>query len=303
MRPHRIGIDLGGTKTESVLLDPEGVQLLRRRVATERALGYRGIVEMVAELVRDTLAHVPAAHASTVGVDIPGMWDSKRGVVLGANTTELIGQPLRDDLQAALGRRISLQNDANCFALAEALAGAATGNSCVFGVIMGTGCGGGLVLDGVVREGAHGIAGEWGHFSIDPQGRSCYCGNKGCIETSISGGGLEQTYAEVSGAAQGDPIRVRAAEIVERARAGEEAAATVFDGFLESFGRALGGLISIIDPDIVVLGGGLSNIDELYGEGIVRVRRYAFHPELSTPIVRNALGDSAGVIGAAWNGI
>ena len=295
--PYRIGVDLGGTKTEAILIGPDTAELLRERIPTDRSRGYESIKAGVTALVDLALARIPAAARATIGIGIPGMWDAANGRVLNANTTELIGRPLKADLVAELGRPVALHNDANCFALAEATAGAGRGHECVVGVIMGTGCGGGLVLGGRLREGPHGIAGEWGHVSIDPQGPECYCGNRGCVETLISGGGVERAFLSLTGRS------LTMDRIASSARAGDEQCAMAMSAFLESFGRALGGLVSILDPDIVVLGGGLSKIPELYDEGLACVRRHAFHPALRTPIVKHQLGDSAGVIGAAWAGV
>jgi fructokinase len=189
-----------------------------------------------------------------------------------------------------------MQNDANCFTLAESIQGAGKGYKVVFGIIMGTGCGGGIALDGKILQGAHGIAGEWGHVSIDPQGADCYCGKRGCVETKISGGGVENKFAARFGR------RLQMEQIVAGFHHGDGPCTEVFRQFLDDFGRAAGGLISVLDPDAVVIGGGLSNINELYTEGGAFIRRYAFHPDVETPILKNKLGDSAGVIGAAWIG-
>lgn len=295
MEAFRIGIDLGGTKTEVVLLDPTGSILLRDRVPTDRS-GYPAIVDGIVALARSTLRSADGRPV-TLGVGIPGMWDASGQRVLNANTTELIGRPLKKDLEEKLKRPVALHNDANCFAMAEALAGAGRGHGCVFGVILGTGCGGGLVLDGRLREGPHGIAGEWGHLSIDPNGPECYCGKRGCVETLISGSGVQKSFREATGRA------LSVEQISALAREGDPDCRAAMEQMLFHFGRALGGLISILDPDVVVLGGGLSNLPELYAEGTELVRRFAFHPRVRTPIVRNELGDSAGVIGAAWAGV
>ena len=295
---YRVGVDLGGTKTEAILLDPEGTEVHRERRPTPAAAGYDAILDNVVALIHDTLAHAPASAPTTIGIGIPGSIDGESHLVRNANTTILIGHPLGRDLETRLGRPVVLENDANCFTLAEARAGAGRQAKLVFGVIMGTGCGGGIAEDGRVRGGPHGIAGEWGHVSIDPHGPLCYCGNKGCIETLISGSGVQARYSDRFPDAE--PLTMET--IVAGARAGDERCRPVFDQFLDDFGRALGGLISILDPDIVVLGGGLSNIEELYDAGTRRVHHYVFHEKLRTPIVRNELGDSAGVIGAAWLG-
>ncbi len=232
----------------------------------------------------------------TVGIGIPGSLDPMTGLVRNANSTCLIGHPLQGDLERLLGHSVSVRNDADCFTLAECRAGAGKGYGLVFGVIMGTGCGGGICINGEVREGPHRIAGEWGHFSVDPNGVECYCGNRGCVETLISGSGVESAFFREFGE------RLGMDEIVTRARSGEPCCRKTFGRFLDSFGRCLGGLISVLDPDAVIIGGGLSKIDELYSEGVERVRRYAFHERITTPILKNALGDSAGVFGASWIG-
>ncbi|MBU5612221.1 ROK family protein [Geomonas azotofigens] len=293
----RIGIDLGGTKTEGVLLDPTDLVLMRERRATPLAEGYQAILESVAQLVRDLAARVPAEASYSVGVGIPGSVDAVTGLVRNANSVCLIGRPFQIDLERLLGRRVGVRNDADCFTLAECRKGAGVGRQVVFGVIMGTGCGGGICIDGVVREGPHRISGEWGHVSIDPAGAPCYCGNRGCIETKISGSGVEAAFLARNG------VSLTMEEIVVAARRGEARALLAFDTFLDNFGRSLGGLISVLDPDAVVLGGGLSNIEELYHAGVERVRHYAFHNDLRTPILKNELGDSAGVFGAAWIGM
>jgi len=293
---HRIGIDLGGTKTEAVVLDPRGEVAWRLRRPTPAHDGYGAILQNVADLVHQAEASVPENAGTAVGIGIPGSIRRDTGRVQNANTTCLIGRPLQKDLESLLNRPVALDNDANCFTLAEAMAGAAKGYDMVFGVIMGTGCGGGLFTGGRVRVGPHAIAGEWGHFVADPGGAPCYCGNRGCVETLISGGGVERRFYEETGR------QLRMPDIVSGARDEDPVCRQAFNRFLDDYGRCLGGLISVLDPDAVVLGGGLSNIEELYGIGTERVRRYAFGEDIRTPILRNALGDSAGVIGAAWIG-
>ena len=293
---YRIGIDLGGTKTEAVLLDPRDAVLVRERRLTPLAEGYRAVLESVAVLVRGAASLIPSGRSFSIGVGIPGSVDVASGLVRNANSVCLIGKPFPADLEQLLGREVGVRNDADCFTLAECRAGAGAGYGVVFGVIMGTGCGGGICLDGVVREGPHRISGEWGHLSVDPGGAECYCGNRGCVETKISGSGVEAAFQ----ARYGESLSMD--RIVAGARDGEPRCRASFDRFLDDFGRCLGGLISILDPDAVVLGGGLSNIDELYREGVERVRHYAFHDDLRTPLLRNRLGDSAGVFGAAWIG-
>lgn len=291
MATPRIGLDLGGTKIEGVVLDVDGQPIVRRRVPTDQGLGYEHIIETTGRLFDELRALAPECAA--VGVGTPGAVSSRTGLMKNSNTVCLNGRDLPADLRRRIGLPVYVENDANCFALAEAITGAGRGARVVFGVIMGTGVGGGLVVDGRLWSGAQHIAGEWGHHSIDPHGPDCYCGQRGCVESLIAGPAVQRHYRERSGVAA--PMD----EIVTRARAGEAAASAVFEAFLDRFGRALANLISILDPDVVVLGGGLSNIEELYTRGRDAVARYVFNDELCTPIRRNVHGDSAGVLGAA----
>jgi fructokinase len=286
-----IGIDLGGTKIEGVVLGDGLVPIHRIRVATERERGYVHVVERVAAVADELRRQAPDVRV--IGIGAPGSLSARTGTLKNSNTTCLNGRPLRGDLEARLGVAVRLENDANCFALAEARDGAAAGRHMVFGVILGTGVGGGIVVDGRLWSGPQHIAGEWGHHSIDPAGPPCYCGQRGCVETLLSGPALEAAYRSVGGDG------VAPVEIAARAVAGDPVAATVIDGWLDRFGRALANVVSILDPDAVVLGGGLSNIDALYTRGRAAVARYVFNDELRTPILRNRLGDAAGVIGAA----
>jgi len=297
MRDYKIGIDLGGTKTEAILLDSEDRQLHRKRITTPGKGGYEAIIKSMHELILDTVRRVPDNGAYTIGIGIPGSINTDTELVQNANTTCLIGRPLQADIERVLGRRIGMQNDANCFTLAETLGGAAKGYNLVFGIIMGTGCGGGICIGGKVRQGSHSIAGEWGHFSVDPHGAECYCGNRGCVETKISGFGVESAFLDKYAR------HLKMSEILEGYRKGDPQCTSAFNQFIDDFGRCLGGLISVLDPDAVVLGGGLSNIDELYSLGVERAREYTFHRNIKTPVLKNMLGDSAGVIGAAWIGI
>ena len=294
MPARRIGIDLGGTKIEGVVLDGDGVQIARRRVPTDQRRGYDHIIATTGQLADELRALAP--DCGVIGVGTPGALSSRSGLMKNCNTTCLNGRDLPADLSRRIGLPVIVENDANCFALAEALSGAGQGARMVFGVIMGTGVGGGLVIGGQLWSGPQHIAGEWGHHSIDPDGPSCYCGRRGCVETFISGPAVQQQYAS----SRGTTLTMDA--IVARARDGEAAARTVFDHFLDRFGRSLANLISILDPDVVVLGGGLSNIDELYDAGRAAVARYVINDELRTPILRNVHGDSAGVLGAAFLG-
>jgi fructokinase len=290
--PHRLGIDLGGTKIEGIVLAPDGSELARRRVATERERGYDHVVGRVVELVSALRPHAPGARR--IGIGTPGSLSARDGTLKNSNTICLNGRPLHADLERAIGLEIVMENDANCFALAEVQAGAARGARLAFGVILGTGVGGGIVVDGRVWTGPQHVAGEWGHHRISDDGPACYCGQRGCVETFLSGPALERAYV----AAGGPPSDAEA--IAGRAAAGEPAAVTVLDRYLDRFGRALANLVNILDPDVIVLGGGLSNLDALYTRGVAAAARYVFNDELRTRVVRNALGDSAGVLGAAW---
>jgi fructokinase len=287
----RLGVDLGGTKIEGVVLGDDLTPLWRKRVPTESSRGYEHILERLGALAAEMLAQAPGC--TRIGVGTPGSLSRRDARLKNSNTTCLNGRPLAADLERRLGMEVVLENDANCFALAENLAGAGRGARVLFGVILGTGVGGGIVIDGRVWTGPQHLAGEWGHHRIDPAGPECYCGGRGCVETLLSGPAVERRYEQASG--QRQPL----AAIVERARGREPVARAVIDRLLEDFGRALANVIDILDPDVVVLGGGLSNIDELYGAGRDAVARHVFNDELTTPIRRNALGDSAGVIGAA----
>ena len=291
----RIGIDLGGTKIEGVVLDADGREIIRKRVATEREQGYRHILNRI-KSVHDELA-AAVSGPTTFGIGTPGAISPRTSLLKNSNTVCLNGQPVKADLEKLLGRKIEIQNDANCFALAEALLGAGKGKKLVFGVIMGTGCGGGIVHKGEVLTGAQAIAGEWGHMSIDPNGPLCYCGQRGCTETFISGGGLESRYAEKYG------VRKSLKEIEKDFHAGQPAAVEFMQVFFRHFGRAIANLIDILDPDLIVLGGGVSNFNAIYTEGIAQVCQFVFTDELETPIVKHQLGDSAGVLGAALVGI
>lgn len=292
----RMGIDLGGTKIEGVVLDKKGNTLFRRRIPTEQDKGYDVILGNITSLYEQMKTHV-SRDTHTLGIGTPGALSVRTHLLKNSNTVCMNGKPLKHDLERILGRRIGIQNDANCFAMAEALYGAGRGKDLVFGVIMGTGCGGGIIYKREVITGLQAIAGEWGHMSIDPQGPVCYCGMRGCVETFISGGGLEKRYRSERG--EGRSLQ----EIVAASREGDERAAAFMRTFLADFGRAMGNLINVLDPDIVVLGGGVSNVDELYSDGVRQVEHYVFSDTLETPIVKHQLGDSAGVIGAALIGV
>jgi fructokinase len=288
----RIGIDLGGTKTEGIVMDAAGHILHRLRRPTPQAAGYAAILDNIRALV--LALEQAAGHPCTVGIGTPGALSTRTGRLKNSNTVCLNGQPLHADLTQLLGRPVRLANDANCFALSEALDGAAAGLPVVFGVILGTGVGGGIVINGRLIEGRQNIAGEWGHNPLETDGPQCYCGRRGCVETLISGPGVARDYA---GHAGGDTVGVP--EILARAAAGEVAAEAALQRFFARFGRALAGVINILDPHAIVLGGGLSNMQRLYTEGVAQVRRHVFNDELRTPILPNRHGDSSGVRGAA----
>jgi fructokinase len=247
--------------------------------------------------LHDELAAHIRNQPHTFGIGVPGVVSPRTGLMKNSNTLCLIGRPLKTDLERMLGRKMEIQNDANCFAMAEALHGAGRGKKLVFGVIMGTGCGGGIVHNGEVITGPQAIAGEWGHMSINPEGPLCYCGQRGCVETYISGGGLEKRYAELYGKKKSFK------EIVKDYHAGDAKTVAFMKVFFRNFGRSLANLVDILDPDVVVLGGGVSNFDGLYTEGVAEVAKQVFSDSLETPIVKHQLGDSAGVIGAALIGI
>lgn len=289
------GIDLGGTKIEGVVLpDAHSAEpLCRIRIDTGAEQGYEPILENIVSLV-DSMSAETGLQPSALGIGTPGIADPATGTMKNSNTTCLIGEPLRDDLQAALGVDVLMANDANCFALAEALYGAAKGAHSVFGVIMGTGVGGGIVIEGKVVNGAQGIAGEWGHNILEPDGAPCYCGKRGCVETVISGPSLERFYFEKS------KNKLTLKEIARLARGGEDRAAkATIERLTDSFGRALAGVVNILDPEVIVLGGGVGNIDELYTSGVRSLEKHVFNDSMATKVVRPKLGDSAGVFGAA----
>jgi fructokinase len=294
----RLGIDLGGTKTEIIALDGSR-ELLRNRVPTPKD-AYDDVIRTLRDLV--VAAETELGRRGTVGIAIPGTISRGTGLVKNANATRLIGHALDHDLAAALVRPVRVANDANCFTLSEASDGAGQGADVVFGVIVGTGCGGGVAVHGRVLDGAHGIAGEWGHNPLPRPtleevrfAPECYCGRAGCIETWISGTGLAADFARRTGRTlQGPDIAAAAAS------AGDTQARAVMEDFYDRFARSLASIVNVLDPDVIVLGGGLSNINALYTELPIRTERHAFTPEGPIRVVRNRHGDSSGVRGAAW---
>jgi len=296
MRPTslRLGIDLGGTKTEIMALKPGGAVALRRRVETPKS--YNGLLELLAELVAGAESELGAR--GTIGMAIPGSESFGTNLIKNANTTYLIGKPLRRDMEKIFGRRVRLANDANCFALSEASDGAAAGAATVFGVIAGTGVGGGVVVDGKVLGGAHGIGGEWGHIPLPAPtveevetAPLCYCGKRGCLEVWCSGPGLAADFKRVTG-------RSATAEDIAGSQGEEERAAV--SRLIDRFARAMATMVNILDPDVIVMGGGLSNIDRLCKELPPLVEKYGFNLGGPPKIVKNHHGDSSGVRGAAW---
>lgn len=292
------GIDLGGTKIEAVAMNQDGEVLSRRRLPTEREKGYDHIISQIGrtlDLVSDEVGVVP----KKLGIGTPGAIDPPTGLMKNSNTTVLNGRPFEKDLEKALGIPTTMANDANCFAIAETLLGAgkeyASDDHLIFGVIMGTGVGGGIIINGQIWNGSQGIGGEWGHSFLDHSGGKCYCGQVGCVEMLISGTGLERYYQQVSGQDR------KLSSMITDYKEGtddEHVLATV-NRLIHFFGRGLANIIDILDPTAIILGGGLSNIDLLYEEGVESVRKFVFNPRLDTPILRPQLGDSAGVFGAA----
>jgi fructokinase len=293
----RIGVDLGGTKIEAIALDDRGEARARRRVATPRD-DYEGTLAAIAALVGELEAETGTT--ATVGVGMPGAISPATGLVKNANSTWLIGRRLEEDLSRLLGRAVRFANDANCFALSEAVDGAAAGARVVFGVIVGTGTGGGVVVDGRVVTGPNAIAGEWGHNPLpwpregEWPGPSCYCGKTGCVETFLSGPGLARDYA----AGRGE--RVTAEEVADRAARGEADALQALARYEDRMARALASVVNVLDPDVVVLGGGMSQVARLYENVPRQWGAYVFSDRVDTRLVPPRHGATSGVRGAAW---
>ena len=286
---NKIGIDLGGTKIEGILLDDSFNVVERTRIPTQQEKGYKSIINSIVSLVEEL--KIKASDNVTIGVSTPGAISKKSGLIKNSNTQCLIGMPLKEDLKQALDQEIAIENDANCFALAEATLGAAKNHNVVFGVIMGTGVGGGIVINGEVHRGRTYIAGEWGHHTLRINGNKCYCGKLGCVETYISGPALEKRWTELTGKTESLPSIIH--------NLGTEKGQQWKKEFLENFGIGLANVIDILDPDVIVLGGGISNISFLYDEGRDAVYDKVFSDLVDTPILKNQLGDSAGVFGAS----
>ena len=292
------GIDLGGTKVEGVIIASaeDAKPLVRIRLDTETKLGYEHVVSRITELV-DNMKRASGLQPSRIGIGTPGVLDPVLHTMKNANSTVLNGKPLARDLESALGVPVRLANDANCFALAETHWGVVKQKfpdaRVVFGVIMGTGVGGGIVIDGKIWDGKHGIAGEWGHNFLDESGGVCYCGKKGCVEKVLSGPSLENYYESISGR------KLKLREIVERNAQGEAEANATIERLCHFFGKALSVVADILDPDVFVIGGGVGNVDAIYTAGVESLRKHIFNNRLDVPVIAPTLGDSAGVFGAA----
>ena len=293
----RIGIDLGGTKIETVAMDEHGSFLVKRRISTPRN-DYAATLQAIADLVESIEEEL--AETASVGIGMPGSISTATGLVKNANSTWLNGKCFREDLTAMLARQLRFENDANCFALSEARDGAAKGARLVFGVIIGTGTGGGIVLDGSIWQGPHAIAGEWGHNPLpaphgdELPGPDCYCGRSGCIETFISGTGLSRDYKNATGK------QVDAVEIADLAQVGDTNALQSLKRYEDRLARGLASVINLLDPEVIVLGGGMSNIKQLYTSVPLIWERYIFSDTIETQLVAPTHGDSSGVRGAAW---
>ena len=295
----RLGIDLGGTKIEIIALAQDGRELLRRRVATPRD-DYSAILDAVAELVRDAEAEL--GDSGSVGIGTPGSISRATGLLRGSNSVCLNGKPIKADLETLLGREVPITNDANCFALSEATDGAAAGADVVFGVILGTGVGGGIVVCGHVLTGPNAIAGEWGHNPLpwpkddERPGPACFAGHSGCIETFLSGPGIERDHLRAFGEA------LTSHDIGARAAIGDAACEATMRRYEERLARALAHVVNILDPDVIVLGGGMSNVQRLYAGVPALWRSWVFSDRVDTRLVKHRYGDSSGVRGAAWLG-
>ena len=288
------GIDLGGTKCECVVLEGDKV-LLRHRIPTERAGGYDHMIGQIAKLVAECAEKI-GQRPTVIGMGTPGARDPQTGLMKNCNTTELNGKPFKEDLERKLGVPVLIANDANCFALAETHLGAVRQHhpdtKVVFGIIMGTGVGSGIVINGQILNGHHGIAGEWGHNVLSPDGPECYCGKRGCVETLISGPALEAWY-------EAKAKRHLSLAQIAAATAHDHVAKLTIDRLHLLFGQALANVVNILDPDVIVIGGGVGNVQSLYSAGRQTILPFLFNPRFSAPIIAPALGDSAGVFGAA----
>ena len=295
MRVGRVGVDLGGTKIEAIAM-VEGEIAARSRVATPHG-DYDATIRRIVEVVDEVTGEAGLESSTPVGVGTPGSVNRRDGMHRNSNSTCLNGRPFEADLARALGRPLRTANDADCFALSEAVDGAGSGGRVVFGVILGTGVGGGVVIDGRVHEGRNGIGGEWGHIGLPLRGdrsvapRPCYCGNVDCLEQYLSGPAIEQEYRDVTG---------REASLADFAEDTDEASISVLDRLVDRLAESLVSVVDVLDPDVIVLGGGVSNVERLYRDVPPLLHRRAFGGAADTPVLRNRHGDSSGVRGAAW---
>ena len=292
-----LGIDLGGTKIEGIVLESKEkpIEVIRHRVDTEEKKGYLQVVDNIKSLV-EYIENKINHKFDKLGIGTPGTLDPATGLLKNSNSQCLNGMPLKKDLSKTLDKTILIQNDANCFALAETLLGSVNDQyphaKNVFGIIIGTGVGGGVIINGKTLYGSQGIGGEWGHTIVTDNGDECYCGKRGCVETVISGRALQTYYKNISG-------RKLKFEEIYATKDNDKYAKETFERLITYFGKGLSNVVNIIDPEVIVLGGGLSNINELYTEGYNELKKYVFNPTFSTPILKPKLGDSAGVYGAA----
>ncbi|MFL3051311.1 MAG: ROK family protein [Candidatus Neomarinimicrobiota bacterium] len=282
----RVGIDIGGTKIEAVVIDRDGSVLIRERVLTERHKGYGHILEQISSLRKNLLRYFEDDFS--LGICVPGPLNARGDKMKQSNTQALVGKSLKNDIEEIFGTIPVLENDANCFTQAEASVGAGKNMKMVFGVIFGTGVGGGIAIDGNVYKGKQHLAGEWGHSILHPEGKDCLCGKKGCVEQYLSGIALEKLYYDMTG---------NSACVTDIAKNPPSQWKTEF---LNNFGMAVSNIINILDPEIIVIGGGVSKVDFLYTDGLKFVKRYCLDKNFKTPIVKNTMGDSAGVFGAAY---
>ncbi|WP_347483929.1 ROK family protein [Vandammella animalimorsus] len=292
---YRIGIDVGGTKIEGVVLDKDGNECIRLKYATPRG-SYSTIVQRIVDLYKD-LSFFVGNEVHTLGIGTPGSISPTTGLLRSCNATQLNGHPLHRELERRIGKPFAIENDANCFALAEAQLGAAKEYEDVLALVLGTGVGAGLIVRGHLVSGRNRIAGEWGHMVLDPQGPQCYCGRRGCVESYLSGPALERQYTQITGQ------KLSTEQIVHRAQFNDQDACRILDHFTEYFAQAVASAVALVDPQTIVIGGGLASIDALYTKGAHRLRNLVFSDFYETPILRNQLGNSAGVIGAAMIGI
>ena len=298
-----IGVDWGGTKIEAAALDADGAVVDRRRADTPRS-DYQGCLRLIANLVEQIEGDTGAA--GTVGVGLPGSLDPRTGVAKGASSTWMNGRKVEEDLRRALGREVRTANDADCLAVSEAVDGAGADHRVVFAVILGSGAGAGIAVDGRAHHGPNNGAGEWGHNPLpspdvtEIPGRACYCGRHGCLETWVSGRAFTREYRTHAGVDLAEPVSVSGAEIIARMRTGDRLAQLVWARYVDRLARGLALVVNALDPDVLVMGGGMSNVDELYVDLPPRLASRVFSPVFYTPVIRARHGDSSGVRGAAW---